>query len=228
MPSLPAPARRSSSRSASARRVGAGRGRRPAYDVRGAAPRGRCGGAGARGPAPGRPRAARRRRRERRGASPRARCSGPTPTRATGVASHGRPQGPGRAAHPGQRRGPGQGRQGRGRARARRHRGRPPGPRPGQHPAADLPPAEFADRARWPRPRRPGVKVEVLDEKALKKGGYGGILGVGQGSARAAAPGQDGLHRPRRGANGTSRWSARASRSTPAACRSSRPRRWRR
>ena len=28
-----------------------------------------------------------------------------------------------------------------------------------------------------------GVKVEVLDEKALAKGGYGGILGVGQGSA---------------------------------------------
>ncbi|MCU1601527.1 MAG: leucyl aminopeptidase [Frankiales bacterium] len=27
-----------------------------------------------------------------------------------------------------------------------------------------------------------GVTVEVLDEKALKKGGYGGILGVGQGS----------------------------------------------
>ncbi|WFB09948.1 leucyl aminopeptidase [Streptomyces sp. LX-29] len=27
-----------------------------------------------------------------------------------------------------------------------------------------------------------GLKVEVLDEKALKKGGYGGILGVGQGS----------------------------------------------
>jgi leucyl aminopeptidase len=28
-----------------------------------------------------------------------------------------------------------------------------------------------------------GLKVEVLDEKALAKGGYGGILGVGQGSA---------------------------------------------
>ncbi|MEU8823715.1 leucyl aminopeptidase [Streptomyces sp. NPDC048636] len=27
-----------------------------------------------------------------------------------------------------------------------------------------------------------GLKTEVLDEKALKKGGYGGILGVGQGS----------------------------------------------
>jgi leucyl aminopeptidase len=30
---------------------------------------------------------------------------------------------------------------------------------------------------------RAGLTVEVLDEKALKKGGYGGILGVGQGSA---------------------------------------------
>ncbi|MGX1755945.1 leucyl aminopeptidase [Streptomyces lydicus] len=27
-----------------------------------------------------------------------------------------------------------------------------------------------------------GLKVEVLDEKALKKGGYGGLLGVGQGA----------------------------------------------
>jgi leucyl aminopeptidase len=28
------------------------------------------------------------------------------------------------------------------------------------------------------------VKVEILDEKALAAGGYGGILGVGQGSTR--------------------------------------------
>ncbi|MGW3411747.1 leucyl aminopeptidase [Streptomyces sp. NPDC000888] len=28
-----------------------------------------------------------------------------------------------------------------------------------------------------------GIKVQVLDEKALEKGGYGGILGVGKGSA---------------------------------------------
>ncbi|MEJ7702221.1 MAG: leucyl aminopeptidase [Geodermatophilaceae bacterium] len=44
-------------------------------------------------------------------------------------------------------------------------------------------PAEFAARA-----ERAGIKagldVEVLDEKALKKGGYGGILGVGMGSSR--------------------------------------------
>ncbi|MFE7772399.1 leucyl aminopeptidase [Streptomyces sp. NPDC057445] len=30
-----------------------------------------------------------------------------------------------------------------------------------------------------------GIKVQVLDEKALAKGGYGGILGVGQGAAHA-------------------------------------------
>ena len=74
------------------------------------------------------------------------------------------------------------------------------------------------------RPRSPqaateaGLEVEVLDEKALKKGGYGGILAVGMGSEALprlvriaytadAAP-------PRR-----SPWSARASRSTPAATR---------
>lgn len=29
-----------------------------------------------------------------------------------------------------------------------------------------------------------GLEVEVLDDKALRKGGYGGIIGVGQGSSR--------------------------------------------
>jgi leucyl aminopeptidase len=48
---------------------------------------------------------------------------------------------------------------------------------------ADLPPAEFATRA-VAAAKDAGVDVEVLDEKALKKGGYGGILGVGQGSSR--------------------------------------------
>ncbi len=50
-------------------------------------------------------------------------------------------------------------------------------------PPADLPPAVFADRA-VAAAKAAGVTVEVLDEKALKKGGYGGILGVGQGSSR--------------------------------------------
>ncbi|MGZ4650784.1 MAG: leucyl aminopeptidase, partial [Kineosporiaceae bacterium] len=50
-------------------------------------------------------------------------------------------------------------------------------------PPSDLPPAVFADAA-VAAAKSAGLKVEVLDEKALKKGGYGGILGVGQGSSR--------------------------------------------
>ena len=49
-------------------------------------------------------------------------------------------------------------------------------------PPSDLHPAEFAAGA-VKLGKEYGVKVEVLDEKALAKGGYGGILGVGQGSA---------------------------------------------
>ncbi len=47
----------------------------------------------------------------------------------------------------------------------------------------DLPPAKFADRARA-AVKGTGLKIEVLDEKALAAGGYGGIMGVGQGSTR--------------------------------------------
>ena len=47
----------------------------------------------------------------------------------------------------------------------------------------DLPPAAFADAVVAAAKGTP-VKVTVLDEKALAKGGYGGILGVGQGSSR--------------------------------------------
>ena len=47
----------------------------------------------------------------------------------------------------------------------------------------DLFPAEFASRA-LAAGRAAGLTVEVLDEKALAKGGYGGILGVGSGSTR--------------------------------------------
>ena len=46
-------------------------------------------------------------------------------------------------------------------------------------PPVDLPPAELADRAAAAA-KAAGVAVEVLDEKALKKAGYGGILGVGR------------------------------------------------
>ncbi|MGB8651460.1 MAG: leucyl aminopeptidase [Mycobacteriales bacterium] len=48
-------------------------------------------------------------------------------------------------------------------------------------PPSHLCPAELAAAAQA-EAARAGVTVEVLDEKALKKGGYGGILGVGQGS----------------------------------------------
>jgi leucyl aminopeptidase len=47
----------------------------------------------------------------------------------------------------------------------------------------DLPPAAFADAVTAAAKGQP-VKVTVLDEKALARGGYGGILGVGLGSAR--------------------------------------------
>ncbi|MBE7702240.1 leucyl aminopeptidase [Oerskovia sp. Sa1BUA8] len=47
----------------------------------------------------------------------------------------------------------------------------------------DLYPAAFADIAKAAA-KGTGVKVTVLDEKALAAGGYGGILAVGQGSSR--------------------------------------------
>ncbi len=49
-------------------------------------------------------------------------------------------------------------------------------------PSNDLFPASFAAIVEAAA-KEHGLKVEVLDEKALTKGGYGGILGVGQGSA---------------------------------------------
>jgi leucyl aminopeptidase len=48
-------------------------------------------------------------------------------------------------------------------------------------PPSDLHPAELAEVART-EAGKAGLTIEVLDEKALRKGGYGGILGVGQGS----------------------------------------------
>ncbi|MFB8147194.1 leucyl aminopeptidase [Microbacterium sp. NPDC056003] len=50
-------------------------------------------------------------------------------------------------------------------------------------PAEWLGPADFAERATQAVDGL-GVTVEVLDEDALREGGYGGILGVGQGSDR--------------------------------------------
>jgi len=49
-------------------------------------------------------------------------------------------------------------------------------------PPGDLHPADLADVA-LAECTKAGCKVEVMDEKALRKGGYGGITGVGQGSA---------------------------------------------
>ncbi|WP_121709068.1 leucyl aminopeptidase [Streptomyces sp. E5N91] len=49
-------------------------------------------------------------------------------------------------------------------------------------PPNDLDPEAFAAVAQAAA-KEHGIKVQVLDEKALAKGGYGGILGVGAGSA---------------------------------------------
>jgi len=50
-------------------------------------------------------------------------------------------------------------------------------------PPSHLFPAEFASRAKA-LGESAGLEVEVLDDKALTKGGYGGIVGVGKGSSR--------------------------------------------
>lgn len=49
-------------------------------------------------------------------------------------------------------------------------------------PPSDLHPQEFADLASGVADEA-GLGIEVLDEEALRSGGYGGIVGVGQGSA---------------------------------------------
>jgi leucyl aminopeptidase len=50
-------------------------------------------------------------------------------------------------------------------------------------PPNDLYPASFAARAES-LGKAAGVTVEILDEKALRRAGFGGVLGVGTGSAR--------------------------------------------
>ena len=50
-------------------------------------------------------------------------------------------------------------------------------------PPNDLYPASFAERAAA-LGEAAGLTVEVLDEKALRRAGYGGVLGVGGGSSR--------------------------------------------
>ncbi len=89
----------------------------------------------------------------------------------------------------------------------------------------DLPPAAFAD-AVVAALKGTAVKATVLDEKALAKGGYGGIMGVGKGSSRPPRL----VRLDYRPAKAARTWpsSARASRSTPAGCPSSRRPAWRR
>ena len=86
-------------------------------------------------------------------------------------------------------------------------------------PPGALPPAALAAEA-VAAVEGTGIDIEVLDEKALREQGFGGILAVGQGSANP--PRLVRLSYSPAGARPTSRWSARASPSTPAACRSSR------
>ncbi len=50
-------------------------------------------------------------------------------------------------------------------------------------PPLDLYPAAFADTARE-LGKEHGITVKVLDDAALARGGYGGLIGVGQGSSR--------------------------------------------
>jgi leucyl aminopeptidase len=50
-------------------------------------------------------------------------------------------------------------------------------------PPSHLYPAEFASRAKV-FGDAVGLEVQVLDDKALQKAGYGGVIGVGQGSSR--------------------------------------------
>ncbi len=88
-------------------------------------------------------------------------------------------------------------------------------------PPNDLRPPAFAD-AGAPRtdkatgPLRARSRSRCSTTSALAELGCGGILGVGQGLRRAAAAGAARLRAQGR-APATSRWSARASPSTPAA-----------
>ena len=89
----------------------------------------------------------------------------------------------------------------------------------------DLSPETLAEEAVHVASDR-GIAVEVLDENELREGGYGGLTGVGQGSMRPPRLVRLSYTHPE--ARRPSRSSARASRSTPAGCRSSRRSPWRR
>ena len=90
---------------------------------------------------------------------------------------------------------------------------------------ADMVPADLAAVAERTAAAH-GLGVQVLDENELAKDGFGGILAVGMGSTHPPRLVRLEYSHPNAAAPWCSR--ARASRSTPAACRSSRRRRWRR
>ena len=94
----------------------------------------------------------------------------------------------------------------------------------GNTPPNLLYPESFAEAARG-YVKDAKISVEILDEKGLEKGGYGGILAVGGGSTRS--PASCGSATRRAALRATWRWSARASPSTRAASTSSLRARWR-
>ncbi len=98
------------------------------------------------------------------------------------------------------------------------------GARPREHPG-DRSPARGARASEaQAMAKRVGLRCKVWAEAELKKGGFGGILGVGQGSVNP--PRLIELWYEGGGPARRSRSPARASRSTPAGCRSRTPRGW--
>jgi leucyl aminopeptidase len=93
-------------------------------------------------------------------------------------------------------------------------------------PANVIYPESFVERCR--ELSKLGIEIEVLDGEQMKKLGMGALLGVAQGSVRDAAPSGAPLERRRAKERPLSPLSARASPSTPAESRSSRPRAWKR
>ena len=93
-------------------------------------------------------------------------------------------------------------------------------------PPSHLYPAEFAKRAKALGDAA-GLDVEILDDKALAKAGYGGVVGVGKGSSRpprlVRLTHNGAKNKKSKTGTRRSRWSARASPSTPAASPSSPP-----
>ena len=85
-------------------------------------------------------------------------------------------------------------------------------------PANVLYPVEFARRAKAEL-TKVGVKVEILGEAEMKKLGMNVLLAVGQGSRRESQLLVMTLDERAQERRSRSRWSARASASTPAASR---------